>query len=198
MPRRTDRNQLAMFMTPRQIRRNYSLLEGDREERWVQRGNVEIDRPETNREFWARKGEEARMDPSEYAETRGEHRHFDIDKVLERSSAPQAPSTASTSAWEHHDWEQHAYLERKADEWHMEPSIHESVRSEGVQHPVWLATGQFSKTTGKPEILGGHHRIAAAYETAPDRYIPVTHAENIWTARMKVNKRVSPNNPGHL
>ena len=46
-----------------------------------------------------------------------------------------------------------------------------------MEHPVHLGT-QFG-SQGKPQIVGGHHRIAAALETRPDDLIPVVHHEDI-------------------
>jgi hypothetical protein len=74
----------------------------------------------------------------------------------------------------------------------MESGLHEDVRLNGVQFPIGL--GQLADTdvattvhrrdphavlTGKPMLTAGHHRLAAAYEHAPDTPIPVLHHKDI-------------------
>lgn len=50
-------------------------------------------------------------------------------------------------------------------------TLHESISREGVKKPVHLGWDD-----NRPDqILGGHHRIAAAMDTAPDSVIPVLH-----------------------
>lgn len=51
--------------------------------------------------------------------------------------------------------------------------LDESIRREGVKKPV--AIGHTAYTEGRPVFTDGHHRLAMAYELAPDNYIPVTH-----------------------
>lgn len=54
-----------------------------------------------------------------------------------------------------------------------EESLYGSVSREGVKNPVHLGWDD-----NRPDqILGGHHRIAAAMDTAPDSVIPVLHHE---------------------
>ena len=68
----------------------------------------------------------------------------------------------------------------------------ENVKLNGVQFPVGLGTmtdtaaarragGLASRAplTGLPMITGGHHRIEAAFDTAPDQPIPVIHHADI-------------------
>lgn len=50
-----------------------------------------------------------------------------------------------------------------------------SIREKGVQVPVSLHPDW-------NEIMGGHHRIAAAYSVDPDSVIPVTYDESSWDA----------------
>jgi hypothetical protein len=74
----------------------------------------------------------------------------------------------------------------------IESGLHEDVRLNGVQFPIGL--GQLSDTdvastihrrdpmavlTGKKMLTAGHHRLAAAYEHAPDTPIPVLHHKDI-------------------
>ena len=76
----------------------------------------------------------------------------------------------------------------------LQTGLHEDVRLNGVQFPIGL--GQLSDTdpsisktiterdpfaqlTGRPMLTAGHHRLAAAYEHAPDQPIPVLHHKDI-------------------
>jgi ParB-like nuclease domain len=56
-------------------------------------------------------------------------------------------------------------------------SMAQSIAESGVQSPVFLATMDSPESgfEGKPEIFGGHHRIATAAKYAPDRLIPVIY-----------------------
>ena len=155
---------------------------------------IRPDRMETDSELWGRKREESQMDPSDYAEYRGESspKHFDVEAALERPSAPQQPgSNAGGSTWDSHDWHQHSYLNRKAEDWDIantnRPSLYESVAQSGVSKPIHLATEQ-PGPTGKQEIIGGHHRIAAALESRPHDYMPVEHAPTLAHAQFGVPK----------
>lgn len=59
-------------------------------------------------------------------------------------------------------------------------TLHQSVRADGVEHPVWLSENPGS--SGKPQVAGGHHRIAAAHHIAPDGLVPVLHAKTVGDA----------------
>jgi|SRR5580765_543574 len=152
---------------------------------------VRTPQDETDTQVWARKLKESRMDPDDYAEMRGgggTGGSFDFEKAMERPSAPRMSSRESSSAWESFEVKEGSYLNRKLDEhnmaWSNRTSIHESVAREGVHSPVSLSVSQFG-SQGKLSIVGGHHRIAAALDTRPDDYIPVTHAENISDAKRR-------------
>jgi hypothetical protein len=47
-------------------------------------------------------------------------------------------------------------------------SLYDTIKREGVKEPVHL---------GPTQVTGGHHRIAAANDIAPDTLIPVVHSE---------------------
>ena len=148
---------------------------------------------ETDEQVFARKNEEAQYDAEYYGEMRGHAltghtRDFDSNRedLLERSSAPRMPSQESSSAWDSWQMKVDSYVNRKQDQHYQrqaeEPeSLHESIAQGGVQHPVHLGT-QFG-SQGKPQIVGGHHRIAAALDTRPDDLIPVIHHEDIYDAK---------------
>ena len=72
-------------------------------------------------------------------------------------------------------------------------SLHGSIAREGVVGPVHLGWD-----LGVPDqILGGHHRIAAARDVAPNSVIPVLHHEgtNPKAAGMQTNMEDMPKNP---
>lgn len=153
----------------------------------VEQGYTRQPRMESDEQVWSRKLEESQYDPDWYDEHRGKKAaSFDVEKVLDRGTAPQPPSTnAGTSRWDSYGERQDSYIDRKATEhavaMEQRPSLYESVRDEGVQQPVHLGT-QFG-AMGKREIVGGHHRIAAALDAAPDRLIPVLHHTDVFAAQ---------------
>ena len=58
-------------------------------------------------------------------------------------------------------------------------TLAQSIKREGIKHPVTLA---FKKGNETPEVLGGHHRIAASLYDSPDNLVPVTYSENLYDA----------------
>ena len=63
-----------------------------------------------------------------------------------------------------------------ANGWDPEPTLEESIRTEGVRKPIFLQ--EFSKTRtddSKPEVRDGHHRVAIASEIDPNMLLPVDH-----------------------
>jgi len=64
-----------------------------------------------------------------------------------------------------------------------EESLYESIAKHGVEHPVSLGTFGSHGSQGKPEIVGGHHRLAAQFDLNPNQPIPVVHYRDIWDAR---------------
>ena len=136
--------QLKLFMTPKEIVNQYQVLDGDREDymgesaraweitgrptttggrsndRWLGTTGTPSyrrkERVETDEQVWARKSEEAQMDPDEYAEFRGDYQPnvFRASGVLDRSSAPKAPGwSAGSSRWDSWNAAQDEYLGRK-------------------------------------------------------------------------------------
>jgi hypothetical protein len=66
-------------------------------------------------------------------------------------------------------------------------TLHESIGQTGVQSPVRL--GSEVGSMGKPQVVGGHHRLASATEHEAwggmkgEQFIPVLHHESIQEAR---------------
>ena len=56
-----------------------------------------------------------------------------------------------------------------------------SIKREGVQNPVTLQTKELSALSifgARPQVFGGHHRVATASKIDPDMLIPVTYADS--------------------
>jgi len=79
---------------------------------------------------------------------------------------------------------------RRAETWvdHelvSEPSPHstmvESIINEGVKSPIRLGLRMGSEA--KPQMVGGHHRMAVARVHSPDQFAPVLYHEDIYEAR---------------
>jgi hypothetical protein len=60
---------------------------------------------------------------------------------------------------------------------HNSETLYDSIEREGVKAPIHL--GREIGSMGLPQIVGGHHRMAAATEADPDRLVPVMHHETI-------------------
>lgn len=205
--------QLQMFMTPKEIQAHYQPLDGDRggegllepeHSDWLTNRSVNSDGDpnvalttqqkaggrgkayertesmESDSELWDRKLAESQMDPIDYAEARGDSAAARGPgmSVLDRASAPQYSSSGSSGS---HWARAESYIMRKQDEHFNKSSLYDSVREGGVQAPVHLGS-QFG-VMGKPQVVGGHHRIAAAADIDPNQPIPVLHHADINDAR---------------
>jgi hypothetical protein len=58
-----------------------------------------------------------------------------------------------------------------------------------VTHPISLGTGGKPGMLGKPQIVGGHHRVAAQFDQDPDRLMPVVHYRDIHDAQADKTRR---------
>lgn len=130
--------QLAMFMTPNEIKEHYTPLEGDRE----------------SRDEW-----------------------YDND-ISSSSSSSGSTQDSGHDAFGGVETDEELW-DRKEDE-AMYQGLHESIAKHGVLSPVQLAFSNKPGPRGIPEVLGGHHRIAAA---PGNQLIPVEHYANIGAAR---------------
>jgi hypothetical protein len=68
-----------------------------------------------------------------------------------------------------------------------EVSLAEAINREGIKSPIRLGN-QFG-SMGKPQIVGGHHRLAVATRDMPNTLIPVLHDEDIHDARSPQNRK---------
>jgi hypothetical protein len=73
-------------------------------------------------------------------------------------------------------------------------TLENSIKQTGVQNPVTLQTKDFYNSFSKPQIFGGHHRIATAAKINPDMLIPVEYAETFDDA--STNRRKQGDDPG--
>lgn len=213
--------QLKMFMTPAEIHAGYQPLDADREmsgdydrasysgsDTWTKgAGYHEINRPthtggpqrrdwaerttgggrlteatETDDQLWDRKLDEAQSYGQRTAGGSG------VRMIGQKSShwsgGSYYPATGSQSSYES--------PERYTP---GEPgmTLHESIGEHGVQSPVRL--GSEIGSQGKPQIVGGHHRLASATEHASwggmkgEQFIPVLHHKNISEARSDPTQR---------
>lgn len=55
-----------------------------------------------------------------------------------------------------------------------ENGLYDDIKDIGVRIPVTI-TGNPDDSGFNPEVMGGHHRIAAAYDINPDMEIPVNY-----------------------
>lgn len=148
--------QVPMWLTAREIRENWQALDGDKQDSFI---NDKV--KETENELWERKFEEALWrndmgDPisDEYEDEDGEW--VDNYHIV---GGKRVPGDA---------------------EW----TLLQDIQVNGVLYPVSL---QFHRSrvgsSGKPEILGGHHRVALMSEYSPDGFIPVEFFESPEQAR---------------
>jgi hypothetical protein len=91
----------------------------------------------------------------------------------------------------------HELFNRKYDEaendYDHEPNEHRSLKDavlkDGVRNPISLqADAKKVGLDGKPEILGGHHRVAVMYEHKPNNLMPVAHFNTTGEARRSLGK----------
>lgn len=195
--------ELPMLLSAREIRKKYAPAEGDIEpQQWV-RTSAGDQIPETTEQFWQRKAREAedpswgapefetasgRVTSSPFTENRvhtGEHlTGYDRYGRYFSGPAPRSAVVASPN------------MPIEPDE-----SLAESVRRKGIEKPVWLQAasrediresrnaaragqGRGPSSSARPQVLGGHHRLAAAQFGDPDRLIPVLYETDIMKAKI--------------
>jgi hypothetical protein len=91
-----------------------------------------------------------------------------------------------SSAWNRHYAREQSHEDRRmeqddAKQARRGDSMYDSIAEKGVLGPIRL--GRQLGEEGKPQIVGGHHRLAAATDIDPDRLVPVLHDESIWDAQ---------------
>lgn len=64
------------------------------------------------------------------------------------------------------------------------------LKTHGVTQPVHL--GNEYGSSGRREVVGGHHRVAVMSHLSPDQLMPVLHHEDIWEAQSPVMHKAYP------
>jgi len=159
--RRLAEGQLPMFMTAKEVLDRYRPAEGDRLY-WYENGRGTPDHEETDQELWERKLREAK------GETR---RHkFPPWGAEERPPAPskESPGFLHPNAEPEYTSDRH-------------PSLFDAVKEEGVVAPISLQTDQ--EAGGRPQVLGGHHRVATMNDLDPEALFPVSFHDSMKDAK---------------
>lgn len=144
---------------------------------------------ESDEQLWDRKLEE-----SQEFSKHGQYEDADSDPLHRGGrggstmgsyqGAPTGASqgTPSDSAWDRHYSREGSWENRRQEaRYDQGESLYDSIRSEGVRGPIRL--GQQIGSMGKPQVVGGHHRLAAATDINPNRLVPVLHDWDIHSAR---------------
>jgi hypothetical protein len=167
--------QLKMFMSPREIMHEYQPWDADRE---VVGDIMDHDISDFGPKTFNSQGEmrphgtEDRSGPTLGASQPWRHVDAQDARREKRSNIRRGILESDSQLWD-----------RKADEasegyqsndGYMS-NLTDSIAQQGVKQPVHLGT-QFG-SSGKPSVVGGHHRIAGAYDVAQDMLIPVLHHE---------------------
>lgn len=154
---------------------------------------------ETDAELWDRKYQEASKTPREHYEGIVEFAGSDAARKFFGNQYKETPrryyrgesmdsSHLTYSAVSRREGSSSSYEERERPEhpdWGR--SLRQSVLRDGVQSPVRL--GETVGSQGKPEVLGGHHRIAVMRQHRPDDLIPVVHDSDLRSAKQSKNYR---------
>lgn len=139
-------DQLKLLMTPQEIKSGYQPLDADREQR---QGPI------------ARGGE-----PTSRPRRTDMGYNDAIPNAAEGSPGFQRRMKDFRRESVAHTWA------RKAQEAN-ESGLTESIHEHGTVYPVTL--GDVPGLEGKPQITGGHHRIAAADQIGGEQYLQVIH-----------------------
>lgn len=130
---------------------------------------------ETDDQLWDRKSDEA-YNEIEVSLPRG-------GETTQRPMTTGGRSNISRWTYQTDTTDPGAYTERRAGYWRPDQggSLGESIERTGVQKPISL--GETIGSQGKPEIVGGHHRLAVMRNLNPDQYLPVVHHRSILHAK---------------
>lgn len=142
---------------------------------------------ETDAELYSRKVAESKLPTDEYHDV---HRgggpgarpdtalsDTDWQNAFERSDAP-VYKTDHTDTYNYNEEQFGAQrvnsrmLAQQAYDEH--PSLYASVASEGARSPVHL--GDLVGKQGKPQVIGGHHRLGIQADVDPNQPMPVWHS----------------------
>jgi len=151
---------------------------------------------ETDKELWSRKLEESKMTKADYMHAMGgteqvrdmEPGYTDAaDHVAYHGGYPEYKTggtntyEAAQASFDNRVEDEH---QGRMDEYYSGTNtLHSNIKSEGVKKAVHLS--QQRGMQGKPQIVGGHHRIAASMDIDSDSLIPVIHHRDFKDARSK-------------
>jgi hypothetical protein len=203
-PRGSQFQQLKMFMSPREVLRGYQPLDADRGGAHGSQGPVATASTGTGigtamntagdnvRHGRFRMGHDTggTFQASTYG-TRYRARAESHDEMMDRKlSESMGHGEAGEGSWDPMVRRQtrvdtswygsDTYVPPRGERMSAgEETLHESVGKHGVTHPISLGTGGKPGMLGKPQIVGGHHRVAAQFDQDPDRLMPVLHYTDI-------------------
>lgn len=184
--------QLPMFMTPHEIHAQYQPLDGDRQNApWDYDGRT----GESTMRTHTSGGGTNSANPNAGAVHRGvtgwgrladppsTNRTQRMEKNYKRRDQGKSDALETDDElWDRKLDEAEYGKEAWSEKSNKSVSLAESIREEGVKKPIHLSTSQFG-SQGKPEIVGGHHRLAVATADRPGDYIPVLHHRDISEAQ---------------
>lgn len=147
-------------------------------------------RPESDEELWGRKYEESQMSPEERYQ---EHGVSFQQKYIGSAGQTTARSGAyhRTQRWTEAGARSSHFTSHETYqpyETHPEggPSLAEHMTKHGMPGLISLGSPEGSMgSMGKPQIVGGHHRLAVATRHMSDQFLPVMHFQDIKEARSK-------------
>lgn len=68
-------------------------------------------------------------------------------------------------------------------------SLADAIVEDGVKNPISLQVPDLNGSQGKPQILGGHHRVAVMEIYKPDSLMPVEHFRGSGEARRSLGRK---------
>lgn len=73
----------------------------------------------------------------------------------------------------------------------IDSSLEESIAHKGVENPISLQFRDIAikNKIGRPQVLGGHHRVAISAENHPNTLLPVEHFDSANTAQRSLGAR---------
>jgi hypothetical protein len=171
-PQRVDNHPVAthhggtypMFMTGHEIREQYQALDGDRHD----------------------VSTEGATRAQSYTAT-----HSTRDSEYNNIRIPAGHHVGKRYHWDSTPESDHDLYDRKYDEADFD-GLADRINDHGYdwRHPVSLANGRYygdySAVTGsqdKYQVLGGHHRVAVMSQDHPRQFIPVSHHDDIYSAK---------------
>lgn len=166
--------QLPMMMTAREIRHHYRAVDGDRHDVWDHH-NDEY-RYENDTELFERKLEEAHGSPHDYG-------HYETSPHS-TGARPSVRGASTLSSGE-------TLVDRlKGSNFELRNPISLQFHSKNMwpHNQVDPDTGE-STSDARPQILGGHHRVAVLNAYAPNKLQPVNHEQDVTSARSALGDR---------